>query len=166
LDVDNDPEVVGTSLDGSSGIGASTGVGTECALDSFLDFRPLLENIEPNICTLSGRSDFVEGILPLLLVDLLEDFRDSVSFPAEPDSRDRNEGVVEVNVLDLEPPPRTDPLRIDSVYARILSGEGGPSIAGPSELVEALGFVPFLGCDGLPTDCFLPSFLGLLIEYT
>ena len=67
---------------------------------------------------------------------------------------------------DFELPPRADPLRIDSVYARILSGEGGPSIAGPSVLVDTLGFDAFFGCVCLPTDCFLPSFLGLLTEYT
>ena len=79
-----------TSLEDSSGIGASAGMGIVFAFDSFLNFLLLLEKIEPKICILSGRSFFVEGIIPLP-DDLLEDFRDSsmVSFPAETDSRDR-----------------------------------------------------------------------------
>ena len=104
------------------------------AMFSLLDFLPLRENSAPR--TLSGLSERVDGIP--LEVDLCEDFRDRLapSVDGELESRDRKEGVVDDSVLLLELLPKIELLFIASVYARILSGEGGPSMAGCRDSAE------------------------------
>jgi len=55
------------------------------ALFSFLDFLPLRENMDPRICTLSGLSDRVEGIL--LEFDRFDDFRDRPPCSDDPEEK-------------------------------------------------------------------------------
>lgn len=73
----------------------------------------------------------------LLAVDRVDDFRDSPKASVEKynESRDRKEEEAddEESVLDLELFPNIELLFICSVYARIRSGEGGPSMAGSRE---------------------------------
>jgi hypothetical protein len=131
----------------------------ELALASFLIFLALLENMEPNIWTLSGLSDRDDGML--LAFDLADDLRDKLgpSVVPETESRERKEGVAEEKVFDLELFPNKELLFICSVYARIRSGEGGPSIAGSREAVDAASFFCFdLGVS------FLGAFLAVLTE--
>ena len=66
----------------------------------------------------------------LLAFDLFEDLRDRL---AESESRERKDEVAEESVLVLELFPNIELLFICSVYARIRSGDGGPSIAGCRE---------------------------------
>lgn len=124
----------------SSSIGTGDGVNVEeLPLTSFLDFLPLLEKIDPNIWMLSGRSDREEGMLPLLeRADDLRDREDSV--PGAIDSFDRKEGVVEEKVFVLVLFPNIELRFICSVYARMRSGEGGPSMAGRREIAEFPSF--------------------------
>jgi len=60
-----------------------------------------------------------------------------LSVDADTDSRERKEDVAEENVLVLELFPKIELLFMRSVYARIRSGEGGPSMAGSSDTVES-----------------------------
>lgn len=73
----------------------------------------------------------------LLRVDRVDDFRDRLILSVETyvESRDRkDEEAEEVEmVLVLELLPKIELLFICSVYARIRSGEGGPSMAGSRE---------------------------------
>lgn len=97
-------------------------------LPSLRAFRPALENILfPNIW-LSGLSPRDDGIL--LAFDLLEDLRDKLPVS---ESRERKDEVAEDSVFVLELFPNIELLFICSVYARIRSGDGGPSIAGSKE---------------------------------
>lgn len=96
------------------------------ALFSFLDFRPLREKIDPNICTLSGLSDRIEGIL--LAFERPEDLLDKLTTLSVEPEIERNEEEAEEMVLVLELFPNRLLLFICSWKARILSGEGGPSI--------------------------------------
>lgn len=66
----------------------------------------------------------------LLAIDLLEDLRDKLTVS---ESRERKDEVTEESVFVLELFPNIELLFICSVYARIRSGEGGPSIAGCRE---------------------------------
>jgi hypothetical protein len=98
-------------------------------LPSLRAFLPALENILfPNICTLSGLSLRDEGML--LAFDLFEDLRDKLTVS---ESRERKDEVADDTVFDLELFPNIELLFICSVYARIRSGDGGPSIAGCRE---------------------------------
>ena len=102
-----------------------------------LVLRPCLENnVLPNICTLSGLSVLDAGIL--LEEDLPEDLRDKARFSvdANTDSRERKEDAPDDNVVLEELLPNIELLFICSVYARMRSGEGGPSIAGSKESAE------------------------------
>lgn len=73
------------------------------------------------------------------MFDLEDDLRDKLrlSVDADTDSRERKEDVAEEKVLVLELFPKIELLFICSVYARIRSGEGGPSMAGSSDAVES-----------------------------
>jgi hypothetical protein len=68
-------------------------------------------------------------------VDRPEDFRDKLNASVEEyvEERTEEDGEDEESVLDLELFPKIELLFICSVYARIRSGDGGPSIAGPIE---------------------------------
>lgn len=101
----------------------------ELVTELSLSLRPFLPDREnmlfPNICTLSGLSPLDDGIL--LEFDLFEDLRDKLIVS---ESRERKDEVAEESVLVLELFPNIELLFICSVYARIRSGDGGPSIAG------------------------------------
>ena len=73
------------------------------------------------------------------MIDLEDDLRDKLrlSVDADTDSRERKEEVAEEKVLAREIFPKIELLFICSVYARIRSGEGGPSMAGSSDAVES-----------------------------
>ena len=66
----------------------------------------------------------------LLAFDLLDDLRDRL---AVSESREREDEVWDDRVFDLELFPKIELLFICSVYARIRSGDGGPSMAGCRE---------------------------------
>jgi hypothetical protein len=82
---------------------------------SFFALLPLRENIDPNICTLSGLSERTDGIL--LAFDRLDDFRERLrlSVEAEVESRERKEEEADDSVLVLELLPKIELLFICSV---------------------------------------------------
>lgn len=126
-------------------------------LDLKLDFRPREKIDFVKRCMLSGRSP--RGAIPLEF-DLIEDFLESTRSPdALFASPGRKETVADdvVSLLDLF--PKTEDLFICSIYARIRSGEGGPSIAGSSDnegatvcRKEIESRRESLECDGLSCD--------------
>jgi len=71
--------------------------------------------MEPNIATLSGRSDLIDGML--LVFERFEDFRDRLRLSVEGavDSRERDEEVADEKVLVLELLPKIELLFICSV---------------------------------------------------
>lgn len=103
-----------------------------------------LKIVFPKICTLSGRSR--DGML--LDVDLPEDFLDKLLMPSSafsheglsPDASDRSEDDPDELVWWLWCLSRADARFICLLSARMLSGEGGPSIAGSrrSVMLEAI----------------------------
>ena len=82
---------------------------------SFFDLLPPRENIDPNMCTLSGLSERTDGIL--LAFDRLDDFRERLilSVEAEVESRERKEEEADERVLVLELLPKIELLFICSV---------------------------------------------------
>jgi GTPase SAR1 family protein len=82
---------------------------------SFFALLPPRENIDPNICTLSGLSERTDGIL--LVFDRLDDFRERLrlSVEAEVESRERKEEEADDSVLDLELLPKIELLFICAV---------------------------------------------------
>jgi hypothetical protein len=128
-------------------------VSDDAELPSLRTFLPALENILfPNIWTLSGLSPRDDGML--LAFDLLEDLRDKLRVS---ESRERKDEAAEESVLVLELFPNIELLFICSVYARIRSGDGGPSIAGCRESgsgvesLDAVEEISFFGDFTSPT---------------
>lgn len=109
-------------------------------LVSRLSLPRRLNMVFPKICTLSGRSR--AGCM-LLAVDLPDDFRDRV-IPSKPcshegpfaDARDRRDEDPDELAWWLWCLSNTDARLIRWLSARMLSGDGGPSIAGPMKSVD------------------------------
>lgn len=147
----------GTEVGGSAGSPEASGEYNELpdelwALFSRRSFPRRLKIVLPKICTLSGLSR--EGML--LDVDLPEDFLERLLMPSSafshegrsPDASDRSEDEPDELVWWLRCLSRTDVLFICLLSARMLSGEGGPSIAGSSRSGILAGAWSLAGCFG------------------
>jgi hypothetical protein len=129
-----------------------------------------LKIVLPKICTLSGRSR--DGML--LDVDLPEDFLDKLLIPSSavsheglsPDASDRSEEDPDELAWWLWCLSRPDARFICLLSARMLSGEGGPSIAGSrrSVTLEAIWLAADEGCDvSVLVVCF--EALGVSVDF-